>query len=213
MVTKEKKPKKSSKEAEPMKLFYIFYNQERWDNWIKSLTDADFTGDSESEDMPEGYKLLFTFNQDICLSVLKIIKMYQNERFTEQETLDKINDVEQIVMGQQPEGEIAEIINSLQLSMLVLFNACRIYISNNYEKDIKTLVKKGRSIDEENMEELLETAGQIGANVIDGKSCCGRYLRANADPGLFDEWLIEIETMSEAIHSLKKFDESHGDKK
>ena len=29
-------------EEEPLKLFYIFYNQERWDNWLKTLGECQF---------------------------------------------------------------------------------------------------------------------------------------------------------------------------
>ncbi len=43
-------------------------------------------------------------------------------------------------------------------------------------------------------------------------SCCGKYVKDNIDqPTLFDEWLIEVESMSEAMSSLKNFDEEAGE--
>lgn len=203
--------KKSAKQAEPMKLFYIFYNQERWDNWIKTLEEAGFEP-AEGEEVSEGEQMLFSFTEDITLSVLKIIRLYQNGRFTKEEAIEKLDDVELIVMTGLPEGELEEIIGSLQLSLLVLFTACRKYLEGGFETDIKALVKKGKGIDEENLEEALEVAANIGAAVVDGATCCAKYIKDNVeDPGLFDEWLIEIETMSNAMKSLSKFDEEPGE--
>jgi hypothetical protein len=62
------------------------------------------------------------------------------------------------------------------------------------------------------MELALETVSNIGAGVIDGAACCGKFLKDDPEQTtLFDEWLIECERMSEAIASLKNFDESTGD--
>jgi hypothetical protein len=36
MAPRKKKDSASAQEEAPMKLFYIFYSQERWDNWINS---------------------------------------------------------------------------------------------------------------------------------------------------------------------------------
>ncbi|WP_305066561.1 DUF2150 family protein [Methanoculleus sp.] len=194
-----------------MKLFYIFYNQERWDNWIKTLEEASFEP-AEGEEVSEGEQMLFSFTEDITLSVLKIIRLYQNGRFTKEEVIEKLDDVELIVMTGLPEGELEDIIGSLQLSLLVLFTACRKYLEGGFDKDIKTLVKKGRGIDEENLEEALEVAANIGAAVVDGATCCAKYVKDDAEnPGLFDEWLIEVETMSNAMKSLAKFDEEPGE--
>ena len=203
--------KASAKQAEPMKLFYIFYNQERWDNWIKSLEEANFEP-AEGEEVSEGEQMLFSFTEDVTLSVLKIVRLYQNGRFTKEETIAKLDDVELIVMTGLPEGDLEDIIGSLQLSLLVLFTACRKYIEGEFDKDIKALVKKGKGIDEENLEEALEVAANIGAAVVDGATCCAKYIKDNIEaPGLFDEWLIEIETMSNAMKSLAKFDEEPGE--
>ena len=156
--------------------------------------------------------MLYTFAEDNTLSVLKIIRLYQNERLTKEETTAKLTDVELIAMSGLPEGELEDIIGSLQLSLLVLFTACRNYLDGGFDKDIKTLVKKGRALGEDELEEALEVAADIGAAVIDGATCCARYIKDDMEnPGLFDEWLIEIETMSNAMKSLAKFDEVPGE--
>ena len=211
MAPKKKKDADSSKEEAPLKLFYIFYSQERWDNWINALSEADFEGGADDEEMPEGFQMLSSFNQDICIEVLKIVKLYQNNRFSKEEALQRIADVEEIVLNQAVEGDLAEVIESLQFSMLVLFAASKKFLDGGYDEDIKALVKKGKGIDEEQMEEILEVAAAIGANVINGKSCCGRYIKESDDPGLFDEWLIEVETINEAMGTLKNFDEEAGE--
>ena len=203
--------KARAKQAEPMKLFYIFYNQERWDNWLTTLEGADFEP-AEGEEVSEGEQMLYSFTEDITLSVLKIIRLYQNDRLTKEEATAKLDDVELIVMTGLPAGELEDIIGSLQLSLLVLFTACRKYLEGGFEKDIKTLVKKGRALDEDELEEALEVAANIGAAVIDGATCCAKYIKDDAENlSLFDDWLIEIETMSNAMKSLAKFDEEPGE--
>lgn len=204
--------KKKGKETEPMKLFYLFYTQERWDNWIAILKELNFEPDPESDEMPEGMQALANFTEDINVEVLKIIRLYQNNRFSREEALDKVNEVEEIVMGTAPEGELEEIIEGIQLPLLALFMACKKYLNDEIKGDVKDLVKQGRGVADEDLEKALDIAGTIGAQVIDGKSCCGRYLRDDMDnPSLFDEWLIEIDTMGNALKSLKKFDEEPGD--
>ncbi len=206
--------KKASKKAEeaPLKLFYIFYNQERWDNWVKSLGEASFEPDPKSDEMPEGFRVLDSFSVDITLAALKIVKLYQNKRFSRDEAQDRLVQVEAIVMSAAPKGDLEELIELLQLPKLVLFASCRRYISGEFDKDIKTLVKKGRDIIDKDMEQALDIASSIGASVIDGAACCGKYVKDDLEnPTLFDEWLIECERMFEAMGSLKNFDESAGE--
>ena len=206
--------KKAAKKVdeEPLKLFYIFYNQERWDNWLKTLSEASFEADPKSDEMPEGFRILDGFSVDITLEVLKIIKLFQNKRFSKEETLDKLAAVETIVMSTPPKGDLEELVQLLQLPKLVLFAGSRKYLSGEFDKDIKTLVKKGREQIDKDMELALETASNIAAAVIDGAACCGKYVKDDLEnPTLFDEWLIECERINESMTSLKNFDESTGE--
>lgn len=206
--------KKATKKAEeePLKLFYIFYNQERWDNWLRTLAESSFEVDPKSEELPEGFRILDGFSVDITLAALKIIKLYQNKRFSLEETITRLSDVEAIVMTTPPKGDLEELVEILQLPKLALFAGCRKYLSGEFDKDIKTLVKKGRGEIEKDMEAALETASNIAAAVIDGAACCGKYVKDDLEnPTLFDEWLIECERMNEAMASLKNFDESTGE--
>ena len=213
MCTKmAKKGSKPAPESEPLKLFYIFYNQERYDNWLKSLREASFDSDPKSDEMPEGFRILDSFSVDITLEVLKIIRLFQNNRFGREESLDRLGKVELIIMATPPEGDLSEIIEILQLQKLVLFASCRKFIEGAYDKDIKALIKKGREVLEKDMEGALDCAAQVGAGVLNGASCCSKYVKDDLEnPTLFDEWLIECERISEAIVSLKNFDETVGD--
>jgi hypothetical protein len=206
--------KKATKKAEeePLRLFYIFYNQERWDNWLKTLSESSFEEDPKSDEMPEGFRILDGFSVDITLEVLKIIRLYQNKRFSKNEALDKLAAVEAIIMTATPEGDLGELVGILQLPKLVLFAGSRKYLSGEFDKDIKTLVKKGREQIDKDMELALETASGIAAAVIDGAACCGKYVKDDIEnPTLFDEWLIECERINDSMASLKNFDESTGD--
>jgi hypothetical protein len=199
-------------EEEPLKLFYIFYNQERWDNWLKSLAEASFEADPKSEEMPEGFRILDGFSVDITIEVLKIIKLYQNKRFSKEETLGKLAAVEAIIMSAPPKGNLEELVEILQLPKVVLFAGSRKYLTGGFDKDIKTLVKKGREQIDKDMELALETASNIAAAVMDGATCCGKYVKDDLEnPTLFDEWLIECERIGDSMTSLKNFDENTGE--
>jgi hypothetical protein len=207
-----KKESKKAAEPEPLKLFYIFYNQERWDNWLRTLKESSFEVDPKSDEMPEGFRVLDSFSVDITLEVLKIIRLFQNKRFVKEEALDRLGQVELIVMGSAPDESLGEIIEIVQLPKLVMFAACRKYVEGKFDKDIRTLVKKGKDLIEKDMEGALDVAANIGASVLDGVACCGKYVKDDLEtPTLFDEWLIECERMSEAMVSLKNFDEGVGD--
>jgi hypothetical protein len=209
----QQKKKAASKESEvPMKLFYIFYSQERWDNWMKSLEEADFGDESDSEDLPQGLSILAGFNEDICVAVLKIIKLYQNNRFTKEETLEKLREVGSIVMEQEVPKDLADVIQYMQDQLVVLFSSCTMYLEGDYTStEIKELIKSGRACSEDEGGTALDIASKIGAHVINGTSCCGRYIKDNMEPTPFNEWLIQIEMMSEAFTSLKGFDEQAGE--
>jgi hypothetical protein len=149
---------------------------------------------------------------DINIEVLKIIRLFQNGRFSKEESLQRLNQVEAIIMGDVRDEKVEEYVESLQLSMLVLFAGCKRFLEGQYSTDIKALVRDGKKAGDENLETALGIAAEIAANVINGATCCSKYIKDDIEqPGLFDEWLIEIESMHEAMASLKNFDEEAGE--
>ena len=201
--------KKAAGESPPLKIFYIFYSQDRWNNWLASMRDMSFETAPGSEEMPEGLVHLYRFAEDITIEVLKIVRLFQNQRFTKEEALEKLKDVEIIVMCECPDGKLGDVIENLQLMLLVLFAGCRRYLNGDFGKDVKALVKKGRGAGDADLDGALEAAGSIAAAVIGGASCCGKYLKDDAETTtLFDDWLVEVETIKESMESLEDFDEA-----
>lgn len=179
---------------------------------MKSLQEVDFGSDTDSEDLPDGLSILSGFNEDICVAVLKIIKLYQNNRFNKEETVGRLQEVGSIVMDQEVPEDLVDVISYMQDQLVVVFSSCTTYLDGGYEStDIKDLIKDGRACSEDEGEKALDLASKIGAHVINGKSCCGRYIKDNMEPTMFNEWLIQIEMMSEAFSSLKGFDEQAGE--
>ena len=60
-------------------------------------------------------------------------------------------------------------------------------------------------------EKALVLASSIGVAVINGASWCGKYVKDTDEPTLFDEWLVEVERIADAMKSLKNFDEEAGE--
>ncbi|UUX92044.1 DUF2150 family protein [Methanoplanus endosymbiosus] len=205
--------KKGKDKSEPQSVLYYFYTQERWDNWILTLKEMDFEGDPESEEMPEGLASLDNFTKDLNVSALKIIKLVDNGSYNQEMALAKLNEVEEIIMADLPEDELTDILGGVQMRFLVLFMSCKNYIRGEIgEGEIKNLVKEGRAISDEDPEAALKIAADIGAKVLDGGSCCGKYLRGDFEnPTMFDDWLIEVDEMGESLKTLKNFDEQFGE--
>ena len=204
---------KSKKEkVEPQSVLYYFYTQERWDNWIKTLEEMSFDYDEDSEEMPEGLQSLNNFTEDINVSVLKIIKLFLLGNYSGEAAKRKIEEVEEIVMGPLPDSDIEDIVSGVQMRFLVLFSACKAVIDGTAEGEIKDLVKYGKTLGDDKAEEALKTAATIGALVILGGSCCGKYLRGDVDePLIFDDWLIEVDDKGNALKTLKNFEEQFGE--
>jgi len=201
--------KKGTPDEAPLKLFYIFYSRERMENWIRSLEGLQFSADPSSEDPPEGLLALSRFCEDITIEVLKIVRLFQNKRFTKDEAMQRMREVEAIIMSEARDGAIGDVLGSLQVSLLVLFSACRRFMDGGYGKDVKALVKRARALPAGEMEGTLEIAGEIGAAVIAGSPCCEKFM---SDEGtLLDDWLVEIETIRDSMRSLKDFDETTGE--
>jgi len=204
--------KKGKDKNEPQSTMYYFYTQERWENWLRTLEEMDFEGDPESEEMPEGLQSLSNFTEDINVSILKIVKLFLGGSYSEETARAKMDEVEQIVMGALPDSEIADIISGVQMRFLVLFVACKKVFAGDVKGEIKDLVKEGRSLSDDDAEQALDIAGTIGALVLNGGSCCGKYLRGDfEDPSLFDEWIIEVDDMGTALKTLKNFEEQFGE--
>jgi hypothetical protein len=201
--------KKGTPDEAPLKLFYIFYSRERMENWIRSLEGLRFSADPSSEDPPEGLLALSRFAEDITIEVLKIVRLFQNGRFSKDEAMQRMRDVEAIVMSEVRDGEIGDVLETLQLSLLVLFSACRRFMDGGYGKDVRALVKRARALPAGDMEGTLEIAGEIGAAVMAGNPCCEKYMTEEGT--LLDDWLVEIETIRDSMRSLKDFDETTGE--
>lgn len=204
--------KKKKEKDEPQSVLYYFYTSERWDNWMNTLNECDFEGDPESEEMPEGYEKLEIFVKDITISVLKIMKLYELGKFTKETAVSKINEVEGFVLnGEVPENELGDIINSVRISMLVLFSSCKKLMGGETVEDVKKLVTEGRKLIDKDPDGALETASLIGASILGGAKWSKTFMNTKSDPTLFDDWLSEIETMKDEYKTLEKFEEEFGE--
>ena len=66
--------------------------------------------------------------------MLKIVRLFQNERFGKDEAMQRMREVEAVVMCEVRDGEIGDVLESLQLSLLVLFSACRKFMDGKFER-------------------------------------------------------------------------------
>jgi len=78
--------------------------------------------------VPEGLAHLYRFAEDITIEVLKIVRLFQNKRFTKEEALEKLREVEFIIMCECPTGNWRGDREPAAV-LLVLFAGCRRYVN------------------------------------------------------------------------------------
>ena len=182
-----------------------FYSQERWDNWLARLEEADF------DDAEETSQLYLNLQTDAAIAVAKVLTAYEEERLELDETLDELEDIRDIVLAEPPlEAEEAIMfIDAVQTSLLCIFVSIDRYLA---EEPIE-VDEAGARIEaavsaetDESYDEALAHIAEIGAAIIDGD-------RFELTPdeemeyGLVAEWLGGLDSLQEALQGPKVVEE------
>ncbi|WP_340820696.1 DUF2150 family protein [Methanolobus sp. WCC4] len=194
---------------------YDFYTAERWNNWIKQITESDFK--LEESDEPQGKEgaIFVNMEDDIILACLKIIAKYEREQIPQESALEYIGDIRDIALAEIDSiSEDADLmIVSLQTSLMGSFAACEAYISGDYdEKDeIGDLVKVALEAESsEDIEIALGTIAEIGALVLSGKELSEKVME-EVPYGLVAEWLDGIESIYAAMQGSDSYKDDEED--
>jgi hypothetical protein len=189
-------------------LFYIFYNQERWDNWLKTLSEASFEVEPTSENFRKDFPgSWMVFSVDITLEVLK-----NHQACTRTSGSPADGALRQDGRGGSNRHDLYPNLGDLRILHCQSWSlqAAEI-LKRRVRQGHQDAGQAGKAQIDKDMELALETASNIAAAVIDGAACCGKYVEDDLEnPTLFDEWFIECERINDSMTSLKNFDESTG---
>ena len=182
-----------------------FYTDERWQNWLDRLRDADL--DPEDEDAA---RLLWNLQEDAAIAVAKIITAYDDEELDEEMALKELADVREIVLAEVDieNEETLLLVDGVQTSLVCVFYAAELYIVEGaVEGDIgERLGAASEAEKQEEFDDALEHCAAAGTLVIDG---------ARLDPALAEdvgygpvaEWINGLGSLESALSDPELIEE------
>lgn len=182
-----------------------YYSQERWDNWLARLEEANL------EDEEESSQLYLNLQNDAAIAVAKVLRAREEDKLTQDETLDELEDIRDIVLADPSleDEDALMLIDAVQTSLLCVF----VSIDRTFaEEPVEIDSFEGRieaAVEAEEAEEFDEAMGhvaEIGAAIIEGD----RFdfsLMDELEYGLVAEWLGGLDSLQEALQGPKVIEE------
>lgn len=182
-----------------------YYSQERWDNWLARLDDADLDDEDETS------QLYLNLQTDAAIAVAKVLSAYQEDDLSLEEAIDELEDIRDIVL-EEPSLENDEamiLIDAIQTSMLCIFVSIDRYLADApiepepVDERIEAAIEAEAS---EHFDDALAHVAEIGAAIIDGDRF-DLAPREDAEYGLVAEWLGGLDSLQEALQGPKVVEE------
>ncbi len=182
-----------------------FYSQERWDNWVARLQEADL------EDEEESSQLYVNLQNDAAIAVAKVLRAHEEDRLSDEEALDELETIQEIVLAEvELQDEDANmLIDAVQTSLVSAFMASEHYVIDGVAEadDIESLVAAAAEAEtEENFDEALEYLASAGTLIIDGHDLDVTQTE-EFEYGLVTEWVGGLDSLQEALAGPKVVEE------
>ena len=175
-----------------------FYSEERWQNWIDRIKDEDI--DPEDEDSA---RLLLNLQDDTAIAIAKIVAAYDDGNLDEAETLEKIDEVREIVLSEVDidDEEKLILVDGVQTSLVCVFFAAEEYVANGPAEDGTVGDYLSAAADaeaEEDLDAALGYAAQAGTLIVDGDEL-DMTVAEDLEYGLVTEWINGLDSLQSAM--------------
>jgi hypothetical protein len=154
-----------------------FYTDERWQNWLDRLREADL--DPEDEDAA---RLLWNLQEDAAIAVTKIIAAYDDGDIEEEMALNELADIREIVLADVDieDEETLLLVDGVQTSLVCVFYAAELHVIEGTDDEPidERLHAASEAEEREEFDDALEHCARAGTRLIDG---------AELDPELVEE--------------------------
>ena len=175
-----------------------FYSEERWQNWIDRIKDEDI--DPEDEDSA---RLLLNLQDDTAIAIAKIVAAYDDGDLDEEETLEKIEEVREIVLSEVDidDEEKLILVDGVQTSLVCVFFAAEEYVANGPAEDGTVgdyLAAAADAEAEEDLDAALGYAAQAGTLIVDGQDL-DMTVAEDLEYGLVTEWINGLDSLQSAM--------------
>lgn len=174
-----------------------FYSQERWDNWLGRLKEADLDDEDESS------LLYLNLQNDAAIALAKVLEAYEDDQLNQDDALDELETVRSIVLADPgiDDENASLLIDAVQTSMMSAFMASEQYVANGAveEGSIEAYVEAAAEAEEEEAyDDALGFIAQAGTLIIDGNDF-DVELMGELEYGLVTEWLGGLDSLQEAL--------------
>jgi hypothetical protein len=155
---------------------FVFYTQERWNNWINQVKESKFKIDPTAEGLGREGIVFLDMEEDVILAICKITGKLQNGMLPRDGAATSLAGMKEIVLTQvEPTGDDDKdmMIESVQRALVAVFGAAECFIEGHYDQksDIAKLVVEAAKAEEaQDMDKAFELMGKAGALVLAGKS-------------------------------------------
>ena len=142
-----------------------FYTEERWDNWLDRLRDAELDPTDE-----ESARLLLNLQDDVAIAVAKIVNSADDE-LDEETAMGELSTIRDIVLGpvEIDDEDTAMLVDGVQTSLVAVFYSAEAYIADGVADDesIEDYLRQASEAEAaESFDEALQLTGRAGTRVI-----------------------------------------------
>jgi hypothetical protein len=182
-----------------------FYTEERWQNWIDRLRDAELDPDDEAS-----ARLLLNLQDDVAIAVAKIVSAHDDE-LDDEAALAELSTIRDIVLGpvEIEDEETAMLVDGVQTSLVAVFFSAEAYLADGpAEADpIEAYLKEAAEAETgEEFERALELTGHAGTRVIDGDELDIGVVE-EFEYGLVTEWTNGLDSLQSALSDPEVIEE------
>jgi hypothetical protein len=182
-----------------------FYTEERWQNWLDRLREAELDPDDE-----DAARLLWNLQEDAAIAVTKIIGAYDDDELDEEMALKELADARDIVLADVDidDEETLLLIDGVQTSLVCVFYAAELYVVEGPDDEsIESHLDAASDAEaEENFDDALEYCARAGTRIVDG---------ATLDPGRVEdigygpvaEWINGLGSLESALSDPELIEE------
>jgi len=187
-----------------------FYSEERWENWLSRLREADL--DPEDEDAA---RLLLNLQDDVAIAVAKILRTHESGELSDDEAIGELGDIHETISGDPglTDEEKAMLVGGVQMSLDPVFYAAQEYVVNGVtdEGGPDEYVRAAREAEaEDDLDRAIGLVTVAGTLVIDGASF-DLGIVESMDPGYVTEWANGIQSLQDALADPEVVEEDDGD--
>ena len=175
-----------------------FYSEERWENWLSRLREADLDPDDE-----DAARLLLNLQDDVAIAVAKIVRAHDDEEIDTEAAGAELAAIQETV-SEDPgmdDEEKAMLVGGVQMSLDPVFFAAQEYVHNGVvgEGDLDEYVEAAREAEtEEDLDRAISLVTAAGTMIIDGEEF-DLALIESIEPGYVTEWVNGLHSLQEAL--------------